>query len=205
LILLADLLPLVDDPEQFEQELRALDVPAAEVRHRAVFGPLGRSRPLAGHELAFARELINAVAAGFPREQLALHMCRDNWTPDESACVSGSYEPLVATLSRIEVGTCLLELCTPRAGEMEVLAALPDDRGIGVGVVNQKHAHLESVDEITAQVQRAIALFGRERVLLNPDCGFATFADNPVSSAQIAERKLRAMVEASRRLRGAAT
>jgi len=32
LIPLTDLLPLVDDPEEFERELRALDVPAADVR-----------------------------------------------------------------------------------------------------------------------------------------------------------------------------
>ena len=47
LIPLTDLLPLVDDPKEFEAELKSLDVPASEVRHPAVFGPLGRSRPLA--------------------------------------------------------------------------------------------------------------------------------------------------------------
>jgi 5-methyltetrahydropteroyltriglutamate--homocysteine methyltransferase len=59
LIPLTDLLPLVDDPAEFEAELRSLDVPAAEVRHPAVFGPLGRSRPLAVHELTFARTLTD--------------------------------------------------------------------------------------------------------------------------------------------------
>jgi 5-methyltetrahydropteroyltriglutamate--homocysteine methyltransferase len=34
-------------------------------------------------------------------------------------------------------------------------------------------------------------------VLLTPDCGFATFADNPVASAPIAEAKLRAIAEAA--------
>ncbi len=57
LIPLTDLLPLVDDPEEFDRELRALDVPAGEVRHPAVFGPLGRSKPLAVHELEFVRTL----------------------------------------------------------------------------------------------------------------------------------------------------
>ncbi len=36
------------------------------------------------HELAFAAELVNAVVDGLPRERLALHVCRGNWTPDES-------------------------------------------------------------------------------------------------------------------------
>src|SRR2546422_2062672 len=59
LIPLVDLLPLVDDPAEFEAELRSLDVPASEVRHPAVWGPLGRSRPLAVHEYEFARTLTD--------------------------------------------------------------------------------------------------------------------------------------------------
>ena len=302
LIPLTDLLPLVDDPAHFEQELRALDVPAADVRHPAVFGPLGRSRPIAAHEarfvqalgdrpvkvalpgpyllartmwmecisdnayrsrehiaedivrvlreelaelladgvalvqfdepvlsevvftgaktqrsfmcgalsekgdaqheLSFARELLNAVAAGFPRARLGLHMCRGNWTPDEGACLAGSYAPLLPTLSALDVGTLFLELCTPRAGEMQILRGLRGDQRVGVGVVNQKHARVETPDEIVARAREAIDLFGRDRVLLVPDCGFATFADNPVTSAQVAEKKLAAMAQAAQRLRG---
>jgi 5-methyltetrahydropteroyltriglutamate--homocysteine methyltransferase len=82
-----------------------------------------------------------------------------------------------------------------------VLRALPDDRRIGVGVVNQKHAHVEGSNEILAHAERAIALFGAQRVLLNPDCGFATFADNPVASAAVAQAKLEAIAVAARRLR----
>lgn len=301
LIPLTDLLPLVDDPEAFQEELRALDVPAAEVRHPAVFGRLGRSRPLALHEarflqdlasgpvkialpgpylltrtmwmecisdrayasrediaadivrvlreeladllaagvslvqfdepvlsevvftapsarrsfmcgalsekgdaateLAFARDLLNAVTEGFPLDRIGLHMCRGNWTPDESTCLSGDYSALVPTLAQMRVGTYLLELCTPRAGEMALLRGLPEDRRIGVGVVNQKHARVETVEDITARAGRAIDLFGAGRVLLHPDCGFATFADNPVTSARIAEAKLAAIAEAAAGLR----
>src|ERR1700687_3707748 len=56
---LTDLLPLVDDPAKFEREMQSLDVPASDVRHPALFGPLGRSRPLAVHELQFARALTD--------------------------------------------------------------------------------------------------------------------------------------------------
>ena len=99
-------------------------------------------------------------------------------------------------LKRVEVGTLFLELATPRAGDVEVLSALPDDRRIGVGVVNPKTAEVEPMEEVRQRISRAIDLFGRERVLLTPDCGFATYADNPVASAQVAEAKLRTIVEA---------
>jgi 5-methyltetrahydropteroyltriglutamate--homocysteine methyltransferase len=38
-------------------------------------------------------------------------------------------------------------------------------------------------------------------VLLHPDCGFATFADTPVTSARIAEAKLSAIARAAAGLR----
>ena len=31
--------------------------------------------------------------------------------------------------------------------------------------------------------------------MLNPDCGFATFSENPVNTAEVAERKLAAIVQ----------
>jgi 5-methyltetrahydropteroyltriglutamate--homocysteine methyltransferase len=301
LIPLTDLLPLVDDPEHFAEELKSLDVPASDVRHPAVFGLLNRSRPLAvheldfvrtladkpvkvalpgpytlartmwmecisdrayrsrehlaedlvrvlreelhfllaagaalvqfdepvlseavfagakntrsfmcgalsekgdpAHELKFAQELIHAVVGELPRERLAVHICRGNWSADESAMLSGDYRPLLPYLSNAPVGTLFLELSTPRAGEMDILAELRGKYRFGVGVVNQKLPTVESVEEILARAEKATRLFGEENVLLAPDCGFATYADNPVASAQVAEAKLAAMVSAAAKLR----
>jgi 5-methyltetrahydropteroyltriglutamate--homocysteine methyltransferase len=155
----------------------------------------------AGHELAFATELINRVVGGLPRERLGLHVCRGNWTRDERAALAGDYRPLLPVLQQVDVGMLFLELCTPRAGEIDVLRELPADRRIGVGVVNQKLARAESVEEVAARARRAIDVFGAERVLLTPDCGFATFADSPVASPAVAEMKLAAIVQAAELLR----
>jgi 5-methyltetrahydropteroyltriglutamate--homocysteine methyltransferase len=142
------------------------------------------------------------VTLGLPRDRLALHVCRGNWTPDETVALRGDYRPLLGLLSRVPVGTLFLELATPRAGEMEVLAEIPRDRRIGVGVVNQKVPAVEPFEVVLERAERAVRTFGPERVLLNPDCGFATFADNPVASAEIARGKLAVAVEVARVLRG---
>jgi 5-methyltetrahydropteroyltriglutamate--homocysteine methyltransferase len=136
----------------------------------------------AGPELAFATELINRVVEGLPRERLGLHVCRGNWTRDERAALAGDYRPLLPVLEEVQVGTLFLELCTPRAGEIEVLRDLPE--------------------KIVRRARRAVEVFGAERVLLTPDCGFATFADSPVASASTAEAKLGAIVRAAQLLRG---
>jgi 5-methyltetrahydropteroyltriglutamate--homocysteine methyltransferase len=60
---------------------------------------------------------------------------------------------------------------------------------------------IEPVEALVARAEAAVDLFGAERVLLNPDCGFATFADNPISSARLAEQQLAAIVQAARLVR----
>jgi len=155
-------------------------------------------------ELGFARALIAEVVAGLPPSRLALHVCRGNWTRDERAALAGDYRPLLPLLTAVGVGTLFLELCTPRAGEIDVLKELPPSCRIGVGVVNQKLKRVETPEEIVAQARRAVELFGADRVLLTPDCGFATFADSPVASARVAEDKLRAIARAAAILAGRA-
>jgi 5-methyltetrahydropteroyltriglutamate--homocysteine methyltransferase len=172
----------------------------AKARRSFMCGALSEKKS-AEHELAFALDLLNQAVSGLPPSRTALHICRGNWTRDERAALSGDYHPLLGFLKQVRVGTVFLELCTPRAGEMEVLRGLPDNLRIGVGVVNQKLDRVEAVDEIVSRGQRAIELFGADRVLLTPDCGFATFADNPVNSAKVAEEKLRQIGQARDRLR----
>ncbi len=82
-----------------------------------------------------------------------------------------------------------------------MLRELPRETRVGVGVVNQKHERVEGVEEIAARARRAVEVFGADRVLLTPDCGFATFANNPVASARVAEDKLRAIVQAAELVR----
>ena len=172
----------------------------AAARRSFMCGALGDRRE-PEEELGFAGSLIRAVIDGLPRERVALHVCRGNWSRDESVALTGAYTPLVPLLATLPVGAFFLELATPRAGDLAPLADLPTSCRIGVGVVNQKLDRVESVEEIVAKAEAAARVFGPERVLLNPDCGFATFADSPVASAAVAEAKLGAIVRAARVLR----
>jgi 5-methyltetrahydropteroyltriglutamate--homocysteine methyltransferase len=186
---------------QFDEPVLTEVVFARSAARRSFMcGALGERREPA-EELAFAGGLIRAVLEGLPRERVALHVCRGNWSRDESVALSGPYTPLVPLFASLPVGTFFLELATPRAGELDPLTDLPKQCRIGVGVVNQKLDRVEPVEEVVARAEAAVRLFGPERVLLNPDCGFATFADNPLASAQVAEAKLAAIVQAARALR----
>jgi 5-methyltetrahydropteroyltriglutamate--homocysteine methyltransferase len=71
---------------------------------------------------------------------------------------------------------------------------------LGLGVVNPRTPTIETPDAIKASIAQALQLYPADQVFLNPDCGFGTFSNRPVNSAEIALQKLRAMVAAARSL-----
>jgi 5-methyltetrahydropteroyltriglutamate--homocysteine methyltransferase len=155
-------------------------------------------------ELRFAVSLINRVVANLEGVRTGMHICRGNWSQQESTLLSGSYDPLFPFLEQMHVQQFVLEYATPRAGELASLnssAQFCRQKELGLGVVNPRTAELESADAIVARVKEALAYLPAERIFLNPDCGFGTFASRPMNSWEIAKQKLRAMASAATRLR----
>ncbi|HMO16544.1 MAG TPA: 5-methyltetrahydropteroyltriglutamate--homocysteine methyltransferase [Oligoflexia bacterium] len=308
LIPLVDLLPLVDDPEKFQKELDQLDVPAAEVRHPAVFGKIKRHHPLAllearflrtitkkpikialpgpylltrtmwmdcisdmaygsreelacdivkvlreelislidfgveivqfdepvltevvfaaaksgrtfmcgalgeklppEEELHFASGLLNKVCAGISPERLGLHVCRGNWTRDETKALSGDYLSLIRYFNEVHVGTLFLEHATSRAGTLEFISSLPERFDLALGFVNQKKDNIENKDNIIREAEEVLKLMdgnSKRKLHLVPDCGFATFADSPIAASKTAIAKLKVLHEVSLSLKLAKT
>jgi len=150
-------------------------------------------------ELSWAVELVNAVVQG-AGVRTGLHLCRGNWTRNESVLLSGDYAPLLQALEAMAVDQWVLEFATPRAGDLEVFHGRAA-REIGLGVVNPRIADVETAETIVARVREALRHFDPSRVWLNPDCGFGTFAERPVANASVAAAKLRAMTTAAAALR----
>lgn len=148
-------------------------------------------------ELEFAADLINRVFAGFSGVRTGMHVCRGNWSRDETTLLSGSYAPLRDTFSKLNVDQLVLEYATPRAGDMVPLSG----KELGLGVVNPRTGQVESAEEIAAKVRAALEVFEPERIFLNPDCGFGTFSARPMNDRETAKRKLEAMVAAANDLR----
>lgn len=93
-----------------------------------------------------------------------------------------------------------LEFTIPVAGDFAVLRELPDDRLVGLGCVDCRAAAIDSAETIVGRVEQALGHVDRERVSLNPDCGFApgSAADIPIDEAYA---KLRNEAAAARILR----
>jgi 5-methyltetrahydropteroyltriglutamate--homocysteine methyltransferase len=155
------------------------------------------SRNDPAEELAFAASLLSRVAAAAGDVRTGLHVCRGNWSRDERTLLSGSYAALAGWFANAPVQQLVLEYATPRAGEL----VAPGVHELGMGVVNPRSDEVESPEAIEARVREALKHVPAERMFLNPDCGFGTFAARPMNAPAVAKAKLAAMAEAARRVR----
>ena len=148
-------------------------------------------------ELEFAVSLINRVVAGFHDTRIGVHVCRGNWSRDETTLLSGGYQALKSHLDRLAVTQLVLEYATDRAGDM---MAFPG-KELGLGVVNPRTDTVESVESIRSAVEYALCFYAATSLFLNPDCGFGTFSNRPMNSEAVAAAKVAAIVAAARDLR----
>ena len=149
-------------------------------------------------ELELAVSLLNRVVEGIRDVRIGVHVCRGNWSRDETTLLSGGYQPLAPYLERMDVAQLVLEYATDRAGDLMPFGG----KELGLGVVNPRTDAVESSASIRATVEDALHFYAPGQIFLNPDCGFSTFASRPMSTWETAAAKVGAMVAAARDLRG---
>ena len=157
-------------------------------------------------ELKFATNLIKSVIDYIKEKDVlsSLHVCRGNWSKDESILLSGPYTPLVPLFEETSPDILALEFSTPRAGELDSLlssAKIKENSILALGVINPRTDIIESSQSIIEKTEEALKFLPKEKIWLNPDCGFATFSNRPVSTFEIIEKKLEQLQIAKNALR----
>ena len=157
-------------------------------------------------ELKFATKLIKSVIDYAKEKEIlvSLHVCRGNWSRDESILLTGPYTPLLPLFEETLPNILTLEFSTPRAGEISSLFSstlIRDNCILGLGVMNPRTDDIEPLEDILNRVEEVMQYIPKERIWLNPDCGFATFANRPVSTMEIIDKKLSRLNEAKNTLR----
>lgn len=157
-------------------------------------------------ELKFATNLIKSVMDYIKEKDVlsSLHVCRGNWSKDESILLSGPYTPLVPLFEETSPDILALEFSTPRAGELDSLLSsekIKENSILALGVINPRTDIIESSQSIIEKAEEALKFIPKEKIWLNPDCGFATFSNRPVSTFEIIEKKLEQLQIAKNALR----
>ena len=115
--------------------------------------------------------------------------------------LTGNYGPMLPYLAQMNIDQLVLECATPRAGEMEVFKEYSNEWEVGLGVVNPRTDDIESPEEIVARVKELLQYFDADKIYLNPDCGFGTFAERNVNTTEMAIKKMRVIAQAAELIR----
>jgi 5-methyltetrahydropteroyltriglutamate--homocysteine methyltransferase len=152
-------------------------------------------------EMEFAVRLVNETVEGIEGVRLGVHVCRGNWSKKEDVLLEGNYGPLLPYLVQMNVDQLVLEMATPRAGEVDVFKEYGNEKEIGLGVINPRTDEIESVESVVARVEEFLRYFDADKIYLNPDCGFGTFAERCVNTPETSFEKLKVLSEAAQLLR----
>ena len=134
----------------------------------------------------------------------SLHVCRGNWSKNESILLEGPYTPLVPLFEETSPNILALEFSTPRAGELDSLLSsekIKENSILALGVINPRTDVIETAQSIIDRAKEALKFIPKEKLWLNPDCGFATFSNRPVNTFEIIEKKLEQLQIAKNALR----
>jgi 5-methyltetrahydropteroyltriglutamate--homocysteine methyltransferase len=149
-------------------------------------------------------DVINAVlAAAPPGMTVGIHVCRGNrkgfWQAD------AGYEFMADQLfRRLKAQFYFLEFDSPRAGPVDALKFMPDDKIVVLGLVTTKAPELEDAEALRQRVKQAAAYVDMDRLCLSPQCGFSGNIGNTVMTAEEQFAKLRLVVDTARSLWGEA-
>ncbi len=152
-------------------------------------------------ELEMAVRLMNETLDGIDGIKTGVHVCRGNWSKKEEVLLTGNYGPMLPYLTQMNIDRLVLECATPRAGEMEVFKEYSNEKEIGFGVVNPRTDQIEPAEQIVARVKELLQYFDPDKIFLNPDCGFGTFAERNVNTHEMAAKKMQAITDAAEILR----
>ncbi len=152
-------------------------------------------------ELEMAVRLMNETLDGITGIKTGVHVCRGNWSRKEEVLLTGNYGPMLPYLVQMNVDQLVLECATPRAGEMDVFKEYSNEKEIGLGVVNPRTDEIEPPEQIVARVKELLKYFDPDKIYLNPDCGFGTFAERNVNTHAIAIEKMKTITKAAQLLR----
>ncbi|KAL8286862.1 hypothetical protein RQP46_003868 [Phenoliferia psychrophenolica] len=154
-------------------------------------------------------KLYNDCLEGHGKDMtISLHLCRGNFKGGMHFS-EGGYQAISSKLFKdLNADTFFLEYDTDRAGGFEPLADLPAHKTVVLGLVTSKFPELEKKEDLVKRVNEAASFMAQgsgqtveqalNRIMISPQCGFASHAEgNDVTHADM-QAKLALVVETAK-------
>lgn len=154
----------------------------------------GLAHPSHGLSMTAAAQMVNRCMEG-TSANFGVHVCFGN---NAGRPVSNrSLERVMPAIDALIAGELVLEFANREMAELEVLAPLSQRFHIAAGVVDVKSFYVETADEVARRLERVLRQVPAHRLTATADCGFSALP------RETARRKMRALVEGARIVRGA--
>ncbi|KAM0750757.1 UROD/MetE-like protein [Meredithblackwellia eburnea MCA 4105] len=147
-------------------------------------------------------KLYNDCIEGRPKDMVVgVHLCRGNFK-NGMHFSEGGYDKISRKLfQELNADTFYLEYDTERAGGFEPLADLPAHKTVVLGLVTSKFPKLEDKGALIARIKEAASFMGEaglERLMISPQCGFASHEEGNDMTHDDVKKKLQLVVEVSK-------
>ncbi len=159
----------------------ARDLERAGAQYIQVDEPAISTRP---EEMDLAIEALGIVTRGLKAKTIT-HICY------------GDFAAIGPKLHRLPVDQIDLEFTNRNFELLDFFKGKRFPKEIGLGVVDVHNHHIESKEEVVANLKKALQVFRPEQIYVDPDCGLKT------RTPEEAVGKLRVVVEAARAVREA--
>ena len=141
---------------------------------------------------------VNTVTAGLVDASISVHLCHAHGVAGEPG--ETTFNPLMEAVNRMNADRFAMEFNSVASGGMAKLKDFPADKILGLGVLCPDGERVETEEEIVERVECALKFVSPDRLVINPDCGFATSAAL-ARDLDRAYAKLSVMCRAAERLR----
>ena len=130
------------------------------------------------HEIELSVQSVNRSVEGLEGVPVSVHLCHAHFNREHAT--KGPYDLIIEALGEMNVERFAMEFATPDAGRIGVLKNFPADKTLGLGVIDHTDQHVETPEEVAARAEAAMEYVPKERLTLNPDCGFSPSSANPM-------------------------
>src|SRR5262249_31383300 len=140
-------------------------------------------------------DATNRALADRPSDMaVGFHICRGDYKGRYLR--EAGYDSLAERIfAGIDATHLLLGYDTPRAGGVAPLRAVPNERGVVLGLTSSKIPEMERLDMLKRRIDEGARYIDIDRLAVSPQCGFASAAaGNPLSEAD-EHAKLRRVIE----------
>jgi len=119
-------------------------------------------------------EVNNLAIEGKPADlTINTHICRGNY--HSTYFTSGPYDSVAGhVFAKENVNTLYLEYDDERSGGFQPLAHVSEDKKVVLGLITSKTPELEDKATVIARIHEAEKYIPLDRLLLSPQCGFAS-------------------------------